>query len=122
VLLIDTSVLVDWARGHLPAYAYLGSLPEHPMVSAVTFAELYFGTGSQREERRLETLTQRWPVVRLTADLAKRGGALARLYGPSHNVGLFDALIAATAEAEGATLVTRNVKHFPMLSDVLAPY
>jgi predicted nucleic acid-binding protein len=31
-------------------------------------------------------------------------------------------LIAATALAHGATLVTLNAKHFPMLPSVLVPY
>jgi predicted nucleic acid-binding protein len=35
---------------------------------------------------------------------------------------LADALIAATAEADGARLATLNIKHFPMLPDVLVPY
>lgn len=35
---------------------------------------------------------------------------------------LADALIAATAEFHGAWLVTLNVKHFPMLDDVMVPY
>jgi predicted nucleic acid-binding protein len=35
---------------------------------------------------------------------------------------LLDALIAATAKLHGVRLVTRNVRHFPMLDDVLVPY
>ncbi|MFN5219653.1 MAG: hypothetical protein ACK5FE_01870 [Cyanobacteriota bacterium] len=48
--------------------------------------------------------------------------ALAAPVGPSHGTGLADALIAASAEAAGATLVTLNRRHFPMLADVLVPY
>ncbi len=33
-----------------------------------------------------------------------------------------DALIAASAEAAGATLLTLNRRHFPMLAEVLVPY
>jgi predicted nucleic acid-binding protein len=40
----------------------------------------------------------------------------------SHNVGLADALIAATAESRQAALVTLNIKHFPMLANVVVPY
>jgi predicted nucleic acid-binding protein len=41
---------------------------------------------------------------------------------PATAPGLADALIAASAEAAGATLVTLNRRHFPMLAEVLAPY
>jgi predicted nucleic acid-binding protein len=37
-------------------------------------------------------------------------------------VGSLGALIAATAEARQARLVTLNQKHFPMLADVIIPY
>jgi hypothetical protein len=35
---------------------------------------------------------------------------------------LADAIIAATAEAQQANLVTLNNKHFQMLKDVVVPY
>jgi predicted nucleic acid-binding protein len=37
-------------------------------------------------------------------------------------VQIADALIAATARMHDARLVTRNVRHFPMLDDVVVPY
>jgi predicted nucleic acid-binding protein len=51
-----------------------------------------------------------------------RRGLWRRDFGPSHGVGLADAVIAATAAEKGATLVTTNRKHFPMLTSVLVPY
>jgi predicted nucleic acid-binding protein len=33
-----------------------------------------------------------------------------------------DALIAATARIHGVRLVTRNVRRFPMLDDLVVPY
>jgi predicted nucleic acid-binding protein len=55
-------------------------------------------------------------------DIARLGGAYRRRFGASHGVLIPDALIAATAQAHGARLVTRNARHFPMLDDVLVPY
>lgn len=54
--------------------------------------------------------------------MARRGGEYRRDYGPSHGTGLADALIAATAEAVGATLVTFNRRHYPMVARVQVPY
>ncbi|WP_322743723.1 PIN domain-containing protein [Vasconcelosia minhoensis] len=61
-------------------------------------------------------------LVTVDEDIAVKGGLYRRDYGKSYNVGLADALIAATAEAKGATLVTLNKKHFPMLASVTIPY
>ena len=60
--------------------------------------------------------------LNVDAAIARRGGSLRRTFRQSHGTGLLDALIAATAEAHGARLVTRNLRHFPMLDDVLVPY
>jgi predicted nucleic acid-binding protein len=53
--------------------------------------------------------------------IARCAGSLRRAIGRSHGVGLLDMLIAATAEAHGAQLMTRNARHFPMLDDVIVP-
>jgi predicted nucleic acid-binding protein len=45
-----------------------------------------------------------------------------RDYGKSHGVGLADAIIAATCEAENADLKTLNVKHYPMIEGLIPAY
>ena len=47
---------------------------------------------------------------------------IAENYGKSHNTGLADAIIAASAEIRQAHLVTFNRKHFPMLTNLIVPY
>ncbi len=51
-------------------------------------------------------------ITGLAYDLLKR-------YAKSDGLRTFDALIAATAMAEGFTLVSRNRKHFHMISDLM---
>jgi predicted nucleic acid-binding protein len=55
-------------------------------------------------------------------DRLRRQNRVAHRDHTSHGTGLADALIAASAEAAGATLVTLNRRHFPMLAEVLVPY
>jgi predicted nucleic acid-binding protein len=43
-------------------------------------------------------------------------------YGKSRGVGLVDAILAATAEAEQADLKTFNIKHYPMMKGLKPPY
>ena len=121
-LLIDTDVLIDYLRGQAAAVTYLESLTGPLLISAITVAELYAGVREGTERRALESFVAVFQVVAADETIAKRGGLYRRDYGKSHSVGLADALIAATAEEQGATLVTLNQKHFPMLAEVTVPY
>jgi len=119
--LIDTDVLLEYLRGNQEAVRFLEELGGVLYVSAITVAELLAGAHPGAEEQALEQFLRAFEVVPIEAELARAGGALQRDYGSSHGVGLADALIAASADALQATLVTFNQRHFPMLAWVLAP-
>src|SRR5436309_3536567 len=105
-LLIDTDVFIDALRGHPDAAAFLQGLTGPPLVSAVTVAELYAGVRDGPERVALDALIATVTVIPVDRAVAVRGGLIRRDYAKSHNVGIADALIAATAELSQATLVT----------------
>lgn len=121
-LLIDTDVLIDYTRRTPQAVAYLRSLNVSFSVSAVTVAELYSGVREGRERDALDLLVSRSNVIAVDVQIAELGGLISRQYRPSHGTGFADSIIAATCQVERMTLVTLNVKHFPMLPNVLVPY
>ncbi|MBM4436982.1 MAG: hypothetical protein FJ029_07040 [Actinobacteria bacterium] len=61
--------------------------------------------------------------VPVDVGVARAAGGLARRHRAAHT-GIDDAgcLIAATARMRDAELLTSNVRHFPMLSDLRAAY
>jgi len=120
-LLLDTDVLIDYLRGQAEAMTYLESLSGSLLTSAITVAELYAGVRDGAERTKPDAFISAFDVVPIEHEIAVKGGLYHRDYGKSHNIGLADALIAATATAKHATLVTLNKKHFPMLSDVVVP-
>jgi predicted nucleic acid-binding protein len=119
---IDARIVIDHLRGRDEARQYLRGLPELPLLSAVTIAELFAGVREGGERTVLEALLTAFRVVPIDEPIARRGGLYRRRFHRSHGVGLVDALIAATADAMGARLATLNVKHFPMFADVIVPY
>jgi predicted nucleic acid-binding protein len=121
-LMFDTSVLIDFLRGRPSAVEFLRTTTSRPLASAVTVGELYAGVREGKERGQLDRLVSAFRIIGLTRDVAVQGGLLTRQFRKSHGVGLSDALIAATAVSVNARLVTLNVKHFPMLPDVLLPY
>ena len=121
-LTFDSDVLIDLLRGHPEALAYFRPLKEQFLVSAMTVAELYAGVREGDERTALDDFAKELEVIPVDTEIAIRGGLFRRAYLKSHNLALPDALIAASAVARQATLVTLNRKHFPMLQDVIVPY
>lgn len=121
-IVVDTDVIIDYLRGHPDAVAYLEGLADRPMISTVTVAELYSNVRDGAERIKLDSFVQAMDVVAVDQDIAVQGGLHRRAYFKSHGLQVPDALIAATAELRGASLVTLNKKHFPMLPSVIIPY
>ena len=124
-VLVDTSVFVDHLRGWAEAReAFAGARRGgHQVVASVlTRAELLGGMRALEKGRtRALFLAVGW--IDVDREIADRAGELARAYRRSHpGIDLVDYVIAATAELSGATLLTRNVKHFPMIDGLVAPY
>ncbi|HKQ04128.1 MAG TPA: type II toxin-antitoxin system VapC family toxin [Blastocatellia bacterium] len=121
-LLIDTDVLIDYLRDQTEAVSYLESITEQVFISAVTVAELYAGVREGEERTALDDFVKAFEIVLIDEAIAIQSGLYRRDYRKSHNVGLADAIIAASAESKNAVLVTLNKKHFPMLANVTVPY
>ncbi|MBN1548505.1 MAG: type II toxin-antitoxin system VapC family toxin [Syntrophaceae bacterium] len=121
-ILVDTDVLVDFLRGHEKAIAFVNEFSPRIILSVIVVAELYAGVKGNSELTVLENFISLFRIVPLTAEIAKIGGLYKRDFGKSHGVGLADAVLAATADAETAELKTLNVKHYPMLSGLVPAY
>ena len=91
-------------------------------LSVISVAELFAGVKGDEEEKSLNQLLQAFVILPLTEKTARLGGLYRKDYRPSHGTGLADALIAATANENGAGLVTFNRRHFPMVSGITVPY
>lgn len=113
--LLDTTVLIDVSRRRQAAVVWLsGALrgSEQVCISAVSVAEFFAGL---HPEHRLEwqnfvdELTH-WDVTKDIAMLA--GGIRYDLARRGRVIEIPDALIAATAMAYGAQLVTANIRDF----------
>jgi predicted nucleic acid-binding protein len=122
--LTDTSVLIDYLRGH-PGAAELLERERHaaPLhASEMTRLEVLAGMRPTEEAGTLLLFsTLVWHS--LDAEVAEEAGALGRRWLPSHHtIDGADLAIAATVIRTGSRLLTRNVRHFPMFPDLRPPY
>jgi predicted nucleic acid-binding protein len=124
-VVLDTSVLVDNLRGNERArdllHGFHGS-GEPLAASVLTKVEVLAGA---REAERLavEALFSELEWLDVSNVIAERAGGLASAFLRSHpGIDVVDYVIAATAMELNATLVTRNLKHFPMFPGLADPY
>jgi hypothetical protein len=121
-VLVDTDVMVDFLRGYPKAVALVRTHSDRIIFSSIVAAELYAGVKGDEELTTLDGLFSLFRVVPVSHELARAGGLYKKGYGKSHGVGLADAIVAATVEAENAELKTLNTKHYPMIKSLKAAY
>ena len=110
--LLDTDILIGIQRGHLPAVEWFASLDELPGVPGFVAMELYQGASDAQRIREVENLLAPLAIVWPSETDCQRALTDFRNLHLSHGLGLLDALIAATAIGQGATLVAFNARHF----------
>jgi hypothetical protein len=125
VILVDSDVLIANLRGIPTARDWLleARRDTGPLaISAVTVTEVAGGMRSP-ERRQVSRLLASMQTVPVTERIAWRAAEFMRAHRRSHQgIGLGDYLIAATAEVEGLDLATLNVRHFPMIDGLEAPF
>lgn len=116
--LLDTNTLIYYFKGMgKVAEQLLATPPSETAISTVTLFELEVGIAkSASPSERRKQLDAMMSLVRLLpfarAESRAAASIRARLEKAGHPIGPLDNLIAGTAVAHGATLVTRNLTEF----------
>jgi predicted nucleic acid-binding protein len=115
--LLDSTVLIDHLRGLEEIRAHLRELLRqgHTLcTSCVSVAEVERGI-TQRTRSAADALWDRLLFLPTTREAAVRAGRYqVQLARKGHTLHTADALIAGTARAHGAIVLTDNVTDFPM--------
>jgi tRNA(fMet)-specific endonuclease VapC len=114
--LADTTVLIDFFRGRQHVRELFHRLEEagHQLCCCdVTICEIYVGM-RPRERHRTESFLRDLHYLPSSRAIAERAGTWCHEYRQTGMTLDFpDALIAATAEAHAAIVLTANTRHFP---------
>lgn len=118
VWVLDTNTVIHYFKGHAQVVeALLGTPPAHVALPAVVAYELHVGVekSANRPERQAQ-LDQLLRAVRVLPFGLPEARAAARIRADleraGNGIGPLDTLIAATALAAGAVLVTGNTREF----------
>jgi predicted nucleic acid-binding protein len=115
--LIDSGVVIEALRARdaamLAQWSILADSSLPILISPITFAEI----GASARSREMQAIARFFaPLVCVAIDqkIGQLAGEYLRQYSKSHSLKIVDALIAASAVRNQATLWTRNRKHYPM--------
>lgn len=122
--LLDTTVAVDYLRGREEAVDLLDELValDDVLASEVVRFELLAGA-HESELDELESFCSAIEWIPVDEAVTRTAGLIARRYRSSFSgIDDVDYLIAASAIVADAELLTTNVRHYPMLDGLEAPY
>lgn len=113
----DTNILIDWLKGYPQAAAELARYKRH-RISRIVWTEILSGEALERRDVIQQAIVP-FEVVELDARIASAAADIRH----RKKMRLMDAYILATAQVNGAILITRNTKDFPAeLPGIRVPY
>lgn len=125
MVIFDSSVLIDQFRTDCHSLR-IDSLDEQVRTSAVVLAELWRGATTRAERAVLRNLEHRYPIFTPTEKNWLESGEILGKIERDHGFEgrklrdlHFDVLIALTARAHGARLITSNRSDFELIRPYL---
>lgn len=113
----DTNILVDWLKDRPQAVAELSRYKRH-RISRIVWAEILAGEPLEQRDT-VQQIVAPFEVVEIDARIAATAADIRH----RSRMKLLDALVLATAQVNGAILVTRNTKDFPVnMPGIRVPY
>ena len=115
--MLDTDIASYVIRGTYPALnTRISAHKNHLCISSITLAELLFGVTKRKSARLSDAVMMFQQLVEVknwTVECAEHYGLIRSALETSGGlIGNMDMLIAASAIAEKATLITNNTAHF----------
>ncbi|MHC1627790.1 MAG: type II toxin-antitoxin system VapC family toxin [Candidatus Nezhaarchaeales archaeon] len=126
-VIVDTDVLIDLLRGVKSIVGAIRDLESRGCLLATTVVnafELFYGACKSRSRERnvasVKRLLGRLKILSLGLKSALRASIIhAELEAQGRPIGLRDVLIAAIALTRGYGIVTKNVKHFERIKELM---
>ena len=121
MMLIDTDILIDAARGVDEAVHCLQQIHQQRFsgaVSSVTQMELIIGCRNKNELQTLEHFLKRFQIISINEKISDTAVDLLSQYRLSHGLLIADAIIAATAIVTQTKFITKNQRDFRFIESL----
>jgi predicted nucleic acid-binding protein len=116
---LDTNAIIYFTQDEPETVAVLTGIVESNLplyVSTITEIELFgYSAITAEETEKIEEILKTTTIISVDSRLARIAGTIRSLY----RLGIADSTIAATALVTGSTLLTRNIKDFKKVPNLL---
>lgn len=118
-MIIDSDVLIFSFRGNANAIHILDTT-QNKEISIITYMELLQGMKNKNELNKFIKYLDKYQytILDLNAEIGRMALNLVTTYGLSHNMQMFDALIASTATFYNKPLLSANAKHYAFIENL----
>lgn len=113
----DTNILIDWLKRKQPARAEISRYRSH-RISRIVWTEILAGEALENRNVIQQAISA-FEVIEIDQRIATAAADIRH----RTRMKLLDAYILATAQVNGAILITRNTKDFPAnMPGIRVPY
>lgn len=118
-MILDTDILIWAQRGNTKA-ATLINKTDSLQISIYTYMELLQSAHTKSQHKITKDFLNdfNFTLLPLTEAIGHRASIYIEEYSLSHGIRAGDAIIAATAVENNATLVSSNAKHYKMINEL----
>lgn len=120
MVVIDTDIIIWILRGEEKVKSKFTELVKdtdgYVFITPVQVAEIFAGLKAN-EKIKTQHFLESLNTINIDKQIGEIAGEYLRKYKRSHSVTLADALVGASAKANGFQLWTLNIKHYPMFED-----
>jgi len=112
MILVDTCILIDYSKDRIKIEE---DLFDDYAINSVIQLELLAGALNKKELKKLNRILVKFDLLELDQDIMNLSVILMNKYGLSHNMGVYDSIIASTCLIYDLPLWTHNKKDFRFL-------
>ena len=115
MIFLDTCILIDYLRETIKISEEEKS---QYCINSVVQMEIIIGARDKRELSKINRQLSKYQIVDIDQDVLNLSTILINEYALSHNMTIYDAIIAATCMVYDLPLWTHNKKDFRYLNDL----
>jgi predicted nucleic acid-binding protein len=112
MIFIDTCILIDYSKNKI---SFSEEEKKDFCINSIVQLEFLVGALNKKELREFNKILQYWKIAHIDQNILNLAVNLMSQYGLSHNMGVYDAIIASTCMVYDLPLWTYNKKDFQFL-------